>query len=150
MRLALAALALLAMIEGAAAEAPMPLERTHPDQLREPFRDPITPQYIPPRVPVVRSQAVYSLPDGLAKLAEPDETLSELCRRGAFVQEVDGYYWARTKNRRYGVAFSSGHNLIDLQNRRKPGRVYFFDKQDSFCTVYVGRQSRLMKHYIGP
>lgn len=109
-----------------------------------------TPQFHPPRTQYVRSQAVYRLPDGLRGVATRDRRLSQLCRRGAFVQKIDGFYWARTTDRRYGVAFGSGYNLIDAQSQRAPGKVYFFEDQDSRCSVHVADQRAITGLYIGP
>ncbi|MBP2315772.1 hypothetical protein [Azospirillum soli] len=134
----------------ATADGPLRAERTDPDHLR-PLDRTVTPQeFIPPRIQYQRSQVVYNLPDGLKNVATFDRTLSRLCQRGAFIQQSDGFYAARTKDKRYGVAFSGGANLDDPQNQRKPGKVYFFDGQDSRCSVYVGDQAKLMPHYVGP
>lgn len=149
MRAFVAALVLLAALP-AAANDPMRVERTDPEHLRPLNRPFIPKEVIPPRIKYQRSQVVYNLPDGLSSFATFDKTLSHLCQRGAFIQESDGFYAARTKDKRYGVAFSGGANLSDPQNQRKPGKVYFFDGQDSRCEVYVGDQARLMPHYVGP
>ena len=65
------------------------------------------------------------------------------CRRWTAIR-------ARTPEKRYGVAFSGGANLADPQNKRETGKVYFFERQDSRCAVYVGDQAKLMGHYVGP
>lgn len=143
---------LLIVLVGAANSAaadPMRVERTDPTHLRALNRPIIPKEVIPPRTRFVRSQAVYSLPKGLDGLMKFDATLSHLCQRGAFGQETDGFYWARTPDKRYGVAFSGGANLVDPQNRRQTGKVYFFSGQDSRCAVYVGDRARLAPHYIG-
>ncbi|WP_353859506.1 hypothetical protein [Azospirillum formosense] len=145
---AAASLVLLLLALPAAAD-PMRVERTDPGHLRALNRSFLPQQVIPPRTRHVRSQAVYNLPKGLEGLTR-DPALSRLCQRGAFGQEMDGFYWARTPDKRYGVAFSGGANLSDPQNKRKTGQVYFFDGQDSHCTVYVGDQAKLMPHYVGP
>lgn len=129
---------------------PMPMERTDPTHLRTRDRSVTPVPVIPPRPRFVRAQPVYSLPERVTAFASYDRTLSHLCQRGAFGQQTDGHYWARTPDKRFGVAFSGGANLVDPQNRRRPGKVYFFDGQDSRCRVYVGDQAALMKHYIGP
>lgn len=105
--------------------------------------------FVPPRLRYADSRMVYRLPDGLKGLATLDRTLSQLCQRGAFIQKSNGYYWAVSPGRSYGVAFSGGANLDDAQNRRQPGKVYFFLGQDSRCSVYVGDQAKLMPHYVG-
>ena len=134
----------------AGAQEVLPTDRSAPGHLRPPFR-----AYEPPppgREPRPRrteSRRVYALPQGLKGLATFDRTLSHLCQRGAFVQEIDGLYWAATPEFRYGVAFSGGANLVDPQNRRQPGKAYFFRNQDSRCSVWVGDQAKLMPHYIG-
>jgi len=150
MRAFLVALVVLIMGAPAAADDPMRMERTDPDHLR-PLPHLLMPnEVIPPRIQYGRSQVVYNLPNGLKGLATFDKELSRLCQRGAFLQQSDGYYWARTKDKRYGVAFSGGANLDDPQNKRQPGKAYFFDGQDSRCEVYVGDQAKLMPHYVGP
>ena len=150
MRIAAVVPPLLMLLALPAAAEPMRVERTDPVHLHALSRSYFPKQTIPPRTRFVRSQAVYNLPKGLDGLTRYDATLSHLCQRGAFVQELDGLYWARTPDKRYGVAFSGGANLSDPQNKRKTGQVYFFDGQDSRCDVYVGDQARLMPHYVGP
>ncbi|KAA0685822.1 hypothetical protein [Azospirillum brasilense] len=140
----------LVLLAVPAAADPMRVERTDPGHLRALNRSSLPQEVIPPRTRHVRSQAVYNLPKGLDGLTRYDAALSHLCQRGAFGQEMDGFYWARTPDRRYGVAFSGGANLSDPQNKRKTGQVYFFDGQDSRCNVYVGDQAKLMPHYVGP
>ena len=128
----------------------MGLERTDPGHMRALFRPAIPQDHLQPRIRRTESRAVYNLPDGLDGFATIDRELSRLCQRGAFGQEIDGFYWARTRDRRYGVAFSGGANLVDPQKRRQRGKAYFFDGQDSRCTVLVGDQKKLSRHYIGP
>ncbi|WP_372395435.1 hypothetical protein ABMY26_09385 [Azospirillum sp. HJ39] len=134
----------------AGAEQVLRTDRTAPGHLRPPFRayEPPPPGH-GPRLLRTESRAVYKLPQGIDGLAMPDPDLSRLCRRGAFLQKIDGFYWAAAPDRRYGVAFSGGANLIDPQNRRQPGKVYFFRGQDSRCSVWVGDQARLMPNHIG-
>jgi len=146
----LASLVVLLAVPLPATADPMRVERTDPDHLRALNRPAVPKEFIPPRTRFVRSQMVYNLPQGLSGLLKFDAELSRLCQRGAFVQEMDGYYWARTPEKRYGVAFSGGANLADPQNKRQTGKVYFFEKQDSRCAVYVGDQAKLMHHYVGP
>ncbi|GAA4258256.1 hypothetical protein GBZ26_17140 [Azospirillum formosense] len=141
---------LLVLLAVPAAADPMRVERTDPGHLRALNRSFLAPEVIPPRTRYVRSQAVYNLPKGLDGLTRYDAALSRLCQRGAFGQEMDGFYWARTPDKRYGVAFSGGANLSDPQNKRKTGEVYFFEGQDSRCNVHVGDQAKLMPHYVGP
>ncbi|CAO3430200.1 hypothetical protein [Azospirillum doebereinerae] len=105
-------------------------------------------QFVPPRLRFSDSRMVYRFPNGLDGLATLDKTLTHLCQRGAFIQKSDGFYWAVSPGRRYGVAFSGGANLDDAQNKRQSGKVYFFHNQDSRCTVYVGDQAKLMPHYV--
>lgn len=148
----LAALLLTAVLLPAAAGAQEVLrtDRTEPGHLRPPFRayEPPPPGH-EPRLLRTESRAVYKLPNGLNGFATRDRTLSHLCQRGAFLQQIDGLYWAATPDYRYGVAFSGGANLIDPQNRRQSGKVYFFRNQDSRCEVWIGDQAKLMPHYIG-
>ncbi len=96
----------------------------------------IAPRSMPRRV---TSQLVYSLTeDDLRATAEPDPELSMLCRYGAFRQQMDGWLYARTDRRRYGLGFSNGANLYDPRNRRAPERVYFFrDADTGRCRVLV-------------
>lgn len=146
-----AAVALLALIPGlAAAETVKPArpDRDHLAPLPQP--PPVPPPVLPPRTRFERAQVVYRLPMALPEIADADPTLSRLCRLGAFVQETNGFYWARTPQRSYGVAFSGGANLVDPQNRRRPGKVYFFQDPDARCTVWVADQARVMSHYVGP
>lgn len=114
------------------------------------IRERLPPEIIPPRVRFGQSYRVYSFTDPIYKVARADNTLSRLCRRGAFIQQMDGMYWAQTPDRRLGVAFSGGANLDDPQNRREKATVYFFDKQDSYCTVYAARQEAVMDRYVAP
>lgn len=129
---------------------PMRLERSDPEHLRALNRPLLPKEVIPPRTRFTRSQVVYSFPDAMTQFARFDAALSRLCQRGAFIQQTEGFYAARTPDKRYGVAFSGGANLDDAQNQRRPGQVYFFDGQDSRCKVYVGDQATLMKHYTPP
>ena len=150
MRVLVAVPLLLMLLAMPAAADTMRVERTDPGHLRALSRSYFPKQTIPPRTQFVRSQVVYNPPKGLSGLTRYDAALSHLCQRGAFGQELDGLYWARSPDKRYGVAFSGGANLSDPQNKRKTGQVYFFDGQDSRCDVYVGDQARLMPHYVGP
>jgi len=138
---------LLAAAPALAEEQP---QRTDPQHLRGILNLYVTPQPPPPRTRYRRAQVVYRLPKDLPELAKPDPKLSHLCQRGAFVQETNSFYWARTPGRSYGVAFSGGGNLVDPQNKRKPGKVYFFDEPEALCTVWVADQAKLMPHYVGP
>lgn len=124
------------------------LDQTVPEHLRGSHKPPLMEQPIPEYTAMVMPRAVYSLPDGIASAGKPDAKLSNLCRKMAFVQKVDRYYWARTKKRNYGVAFPTGGSLVDLKKSAKAGKVYFFDVQDSDCTVYVGDIVKLMPHYL--
>ena len=143
-----AALLLTAPAGGVEMMKPERPDREHMGGLLRPPADP--PVLPPPRTRYVRAQVVYRLPMALPEIADPDPTLSRLCRRGAFLQETNGFYWARTPQRSYGVAFSGGANLVDPQNRRQPGKVYFFQDPDARCTVWVADQAAVMAHYVGP
>ncbi|MGQ9370053.1 hypothetical protein [Azospirillum sp. ST 5-10] len=140
--------ALLPGVAAADGVEPVRPDRHHLAPPAQPPREP--PPALPPRTRFVRAQVVYRLPMALSEVADADPALSRLCRRGAFVQEANGFYWARTPQRSYGVAFSGGANLIDPQNRRRPGKVYFFQDPDARCTVWVADQARVMSHYVGP
>ena len=149
-RLAFPLLVVLLFPAAAGAQEVLRTDRTDPGHLRPLFRayEPPPPGH-EPRPRRTQSRAAYSLPAGLKGLATLDRTLSHLCQRGAFLQQIDGLYWAATPDHRYGVAFSGGANLIDPQNRRQPGKTYFFINQDSRCEVWIGDQAKLMPHYIG-
>lgn len=146
----LAMMAVLLLAASPATAEMLRLEQTRPDHLRGFNRPLIQPERVVPRTRFIRSQVVYRLPTDVREVAAFDPKLSHLCRMGAFTQDVPGFYWARTPQRAYGVAFSGGANLDDPQNKRQPGKVYFFDDQDSRCSVYVGDQAALMKSYVGP
>ncbi len=152
MRISWSAVLLLAALPpfGESAAAEQQPQRTDRDHQRGILNLYVTPQPGLPRTRYTRAQVVYRLPGNLPDLATRDPALSRLCQRGAFIQERNGFYWANTPERTYGVAFSGGANLIDPQNRRQPGKVYFFDRPDARCTVWVGDQARLMPHYVGP
>lgn len=141
------ALAVAFVLASAVPVEAMRLQRSDADHVRPPASMPEPLPQIPPRTRFTRSRIVYSLPDGLKGFATFDRALSHLCQRGAFGQKMDGYYWAATPERRYGVAFPSGANLDDPQKQAQAGKVYFFDGQDSRCSVYIGDQSKLMPHY---
>lgn len=147
---ALSVLALwLACPAAVLAADPMGLDRTAPGQMRG-LGLPLPPlETHPPRTLFTHSRVVYRLPDGIRIFATFDRTLSHLCQRGAFIQRTAGFYWATTPDKGYGVAFSGGANLDDPQNRRQPGKVYFFDGQDSRCGVFVGDQLKLKAYHTG-
>lgn len=145
-RLCVGLLALMAM-PALAEEQP---QRTDPGHQRGILNLYATPQPPAPRTWIKRAQVVYRLPKDLPEMAKLDPKLSHLCRRGAFIQESNGFYWARTPTRTFGVAFSGGANLVDPQNKRTPGKVYFFDQPDGPCGVWVADQAKLMPHYVGP
>jgi len=147
---ALAALAAALLAAGPAAAERLPPERTDPDHLRgrpSPYE---APQPGLPPTRHVRPTTVYRLPGEMREFAVLDKELSRLCQRGAFTQATNGFYWARTPGRSFGVAFSGGANLYDPQKKRAPGKVYFFENADIRCTVWVADQAALMPHYVGP
>ncbi|CAK0769868.1 Secreted protein [Azospirillaceae bacterium] len=75
-----------------------------------------------------------------------DPQLSHLCSHGVFGQYRDGAYYADTPARRYGVAFGSGGNLYDPQQKSFPNKVYFFYNHDtSQCQVVVATLERVKK-----
>ncbi|WP_029007351.1 hypothetical protein [Azospirillum halopraeferens] len=142
---------LLAVSAPAAAVEAMKPDRPERDHMGGLLRPPPDrPERPPLRPRFARAQVVYRLPMAIPEVATADPTLSRLCRLGAFIQEVNGFYWARTPGRSYGVAFSGGANLVDPQNRRLPGKVYFFQDPDVRCTVWVADQAAVMDHYVGP
>lgn len=146
MRVRLATL-LLVSLPALAEQQP---ERTDPAHQRGILNLYVTPQPPLPRTVTRRAQQVYRLPNELKAMATLDAKLSQLCRRGAFVQETNSFYWANTPGRSFGVAFPAGTSLLDPQNKRKPGKVYFFDEPEGRCEVWVGDQAKLMPHYTGP
>ena len=133
-----------------AAEPAVRLRLDDQDHQRPQIRERLPAEVIPPRVRFGQSLRVYSFADPITKVAKADHTLSRLCQRGAFIQEMDGMYWAQTPDRRLGVAFSGGANLVDPQKRREKATVYFFDKQDSYCTVYAAAQRDVMNRFVAP
>jgi len=141
---ALLCIALLLLPAPNAAQVQEPLRTTpeHPFGA-QPFG---VPRPMPRRV---RPKIVYSL-DGerFDALARFEPQLTRLCRQGAFTQIMDGWLYARTPQRRYGVAFPNGANLYDPQQRRRPDLVYFFRDQDSSrCRVYVARQGLMAPYW---
>lgn len=123
------------------------LDRTEPGHM--PPQHPPTVDPMPlPQYPVrVRPRIVYSFKDRLIDWAAEDKELSRLCRRGAFVQQQDRFFWARTPQRSYGVAFPTGGSLIDMQSKAKAQMVYFFEDQDGDCHVYVSNMTKVMPYY---
>jgi hypothetical protein len=138
---------LLVAAAPAAAREPLRTEPGHMHGMTNPY---VAPQPGLPRTQHIRAQVVYRLPKEISEMATRDAALSRLCQRGAFNTEKTGFYWAGTPSRSYPVAFSGGANLVDPQNKRKPGKVYFFDLEESRCTVWIGEQAKLMPHYVGP
>lgn len=136
------------MVPGAAVADRMRLEQPDEKSMRGLHIPPPPIYYNPPRTLFTRSRTVYNLPGPISQFAIRDARLSRLCQVGAFIQQSDGFYAARTPGKRYGVAFSGGANLDDAENRRRPGKVYFFDGQDSRCTVWVQDQKALQGNYI--
>ncbi len=110
-----------------------------------------------PRVPYprvgprrVHSQLVYIMTEqNVRDLTDADPELSRLCGRGAFGQVMDGWLYARTDRRRYGVAFANGANLHDPRNRRREDSVYFVRNQDTpLCEVRVAQQGQLVNFAV--
>ncbi len=133
-----------------AAAQMMPTDRTDPEHLGGLNNLYVTPQPKLPRTQNIRGQVVYRLPSNIAELAKIDTKLSRLCQRGAFTQQINGFFWARTPSQTYGVAFPGGNTLNDPQDKRTPGKVYLFDKPEALCTVWVADQGKLAPHYVGP
>lgn len=113
-----------------------------------PVPDPNQP--LPHRPRYIRAQVLYRLPMPISEVARADRHLSFLCRRGAFVEKMNGFYWARTPERSYGVGFPRGTSLNDPQSQARAGFVYFFQNPDGNCTVWVAEQRLVMPHYVGP
>lgn len=134
-------LALPAQAEG------LRLDRPDADHLPPQTPPPVDPIPLPQYPVRVRPRIVYSFKDKLIDWAAEDKVLSHLCRRGAFVQTQDRFFWARTSERSYGVAFLNGGSLIDMQKKAKPQLVYFFEDQDGDCHVYVSNIAKLMPYY---
>jgi hypothetical protein len=137
-------------VVAAAEPAGVRMQMDDQGHLRPKIRERLPAELIPPRTRFGQSYRVYSFTDPIQKVAKVDYALSRLCQRGGFIQQVDGLYWAQTPDRRLGVAFSGGANLIDGQNRREKATVYFFDGQDAYCTVYVAKQEAVMARFIAP
>lgn len=147
---AAASLSAAASLPALAAEPGVRLRLDDQGHQRPQIRERLPYEVIPPRVRFGQSLRVYSFADPISKVARVDYTLSRLCQRGAFIQEMDGMYWAQTPGRRLGVGFSGGANLVDPQKRREKATVYFFDKQDSYCTVYAAAQQEVMDRFVAP
>jgi hypothetical protein len=137
-------------VVAAAEPAGVRMQMDDQGHLRPKIRERLPAELIPPRTRFGQSYRVYSFTDPIQKVAKVDYALSRLCQRGGFIQQVDGLYWAQTPDRRLGVAFSGGANLIDGQNKREKATVYFFDGQDSYCTVYVAKQEAVMARFVAP
>lgn len=139
------------LLTGTLAQSTEPRLRLDRDGHQRPqIREGLPVEVIPPRVRFGQSLRVYSFADPISKVAKVDYSLSRLCQRGAFIQELDGMYWAQTPDRRLGVGFSGGANLVDPQRRREKAMVYFFDKQDAYCTVYAAAQRDVMNRFVAP
>lgn len=140
------------VVAGAAAAEPAGVRMQMDEQghLRPKIRERLPAEPIPPRTRFGQTYRVYSFTDPIQKVAKVDYALSRLCQRGGFIQQMDGMYWAQTPDRRLGVAFSGGANLIDGQNKREKATVYFFDGQDAYCTVYVAKQEAVMARFVAP
>lgn len=123
----------------------LPLTRTHPEHRRELAPDslpPPSPSMLPP--PRLESRLVYRFPGPIRDYAGYDRPSAELCRSGAFKQQLDGFFYAATPERRFGVGFGNGANLYDLTGHRAEGMVYFFDFQDSGrCEVWVANLGQI-------
>jgi hypothetical protein len=137
-------------VVAAAEPAALRMQMDEQGHLRPKLRERLPAEMIPPRTRFGQSYRVYSFTDPIQKVAKVDYALSRLCQRGGFIQQVDGLYWAQTPDRRLGVAFSGGANLVDGQNRREKATVYFFDGQDAYCTVYVAKQEAVMARFVAP
>lgn len=126
------------------------LQRTQPDHFKGlppgalPLPEPS--MLVPPRL---ESRPVYRFPGPLREFARHRPDLAELCRLGAFQQQLDGIFYAATPERRYGVGFGSGANLYDIARRRDKMQVYFFANQDtSRCDVYTAKLADVMDHAL--
>jgi len=150
-RLALA-VALATIVVASAAPAddrPMGLDRPNDGHGGARHFPPFDMMWIPPHPTMISPRVVYNLPDRIGAFAKVDRVLSEACRRLAFIQKVDRHFWARTRDRSYGVAFPSGGSLVDYRKLAKPDKVYFFEEQDGDCAVWIGDMKKLMPHYVG-
>jgi hypothetical protein len=145
-RTALVALFFAGLASGAGAET-LRLDLTEPDHLPAAQPPPADPEILPPHPVMVRPRIVYAFSGALGAFAVSDATLSRLCRRGAFVQKTDRFFWARTPQKSYGVAFPTGGSLADLSDKKRLDMVYFFEDQDSDCRVYAGYMAKLMPYY---
>jgi hypothetical protein len=139
---------LLAALAAAAANAEtLRLDRTDPQHMPPQHPPPAEGEPLPQYPVRVRPRIVYSLPGKLADWAKEDTMLSRLCRRGSFVQRQDRFFWARTPQRSYGVAFPTGDSLVDLAKKAKTTMAYFFEDQDGDCQVYPAPMAKLMPYY---
>jgi|GEM_PF-1874164 len=130
---------------------PLPLERSAPGHLLPVPNVPMPSGALTPRPQRHTSFVLYSLSsEDLAKRTKVVHSLSRLCRLGAFGQQLDGWLYARTPDRRWGLAFAHGANLNDPQGRAQPGMVYFIRDQDTGrCEVRQAPQAQLGAYWIG-
>lgn len=134
----------------AAAEGGVGLTRDAPGHMRETMKDRLIPEELPFRVRRRYSTRVYDFAGSIDDVARIDHVLSQLCQRGSFIQKMDGFYWARTPGRRFGVGFSGGANLDNPRGLGQRGEVYFFQDQDARCKVYVAKQAAVMASFTPP
>ncbi|HYD31501.1 MAG TPA: hypothetical protein VEB64_11685 [Azospirillaceae bacterium] len=141
-------MAVLLWAGAAFAQQQLPLSRTHPEHYKEqPGAElpPPDPSMLPP--PRLEQRLVYRFPGPIGEYADPDRDLSALCRRGAFRQQVDGFFHAATPERSYGVAFAAGGNLYDLTGAKGKSLVYFFDDQNTGrCQVWRATLDQVTKY----
>jgi len=131
-------------------DRPMRLDQPDEGHGRARHFPPLDMMWIPPHPTTISPRVVYNLPDGLGAFAKVDRVLSQACRRLAFIQKVDRHFWARTRERSYGVAFPTGGSLVDYRKLAKPDKVYFFEDQGGDCAVWIGDMKKLIPHYVSP
>jgi len=144
----LATVPLLAASAALAEELPMGLDQPDAGHSRAAHFPPLDMMWIPPHPTMISPRVVYKLPDKLTAFAKVDRVLSEACRRLGFIQKVDRYFWARTPDRSYGVAFPTGGSLVDYRKLTKPDKVYFFEDQGGDCSVWIGDMKKLLPYYV--
>lgn len=144
----LAAILLSITAAPATGNLPMSLERTHPDHFKGQPQPPLPEMpAAPERWPRLEPKMLYRFPDTLSRFAAYDPVLSDLCRSQAFRQQINGFFYANTPDRRFGVAFGNGANLYDFLKRRQTETVYFFENQDtSRCVVLTARLDAVAGH----
>lgn len=121
---------------------------------RLPWQSWIDPAIAPPRpTPHYNQRIIYAFDRPSAEILKRDAGLSQLCRRGQFLQRINLHYRAFGPGERpLGVGFGNlTANMHDPLHRRQPEMVYFFRDQDTGrCDVLTARLDDLRAFFIGP